>query len=118
MHRWSATESAENVTLKGGETQPSLEGDFIALTVADSGSGIAPDILPKVFDPFFTTKQGAKGTGLGLSQVHGFVHQSGGTVALNSELGRGTSVTLYLPLLTVPMTLPFARCHIIFTLMR
>ncbi|HZB37471.1 MAG TPA: PAS domain S-box protein [Beijerinckiaceae bacterium] len=91
------TITAENVTLKGGETQPSLEGDFIALTVADSGSGIAPDILPKVFDPFFTTKQGAKGTGLGLSQVHGFVHQSGGTVALNSELGRGTSVTLYLP---------------------
>jgi hypothetical protein len=54
-------------------------------------------VLPKVFDPFFTTKQADKGSGLGLSQVHGFAHQSGGTVTIESELGRGTTITLYLP---------------------
>ena len=74
-----------------------LEGEFVALTVADTGQGIPPDILAKVFDPFFTTKPDGKGTGLGLSQVHGFVHQSGGTVAIQSEIGQGTRVTLYLP---------------------
>ena len=56
-----------------------------------------PDILAKVFDPFFTTKGEGKGTGLGLSQVHGFVHQSGGGIAIASEMGQGTRITLYLP---------------------
>ena len=56
-----------------------------------------PDILAKVFDPFFTTKGEGKGTGLGLSQVHGFVHQSGGSVTIASEMGQGTRITLYLP---------------------
>jgi CheY-like chemotaxis protein len=65
--------------------------------MSDTGSGIAPDLLSKVFDPFFTTKQADKGSGLGLSQVHGFAHQSGGTVTIESELGKGTTVTLYLP---------------------
>jgi CheY-like chemotaxis protein len=65
--------------------------------VSDTGTGIPPDVLAKVFDPFFTTKGADKGTGLGLSQVHGFAHQSGGTVTIASELGRGTRVTLYLP---------------------
>src|SRR6185437_16325440 len=74
-----------------------LEGEFVAVTVADTGCGIAPDVLPKVFDPFFTTKDVDKGSGLGLSQVHGFAHQSGGSVVIASELGRGTRVTLYLP---------------------
>jgi PAS domain S-box-containing protein len=91
------TITAENVRLRAGDTPQKLEGDFVALTVADSGCGIAADILPKVFDPFFTTKQRTKGTGLGLSQVHGFAHQSGGTVIVQSELGKGTRVTLYLP---------------------
>jgi PAS domain S-box-containing protein len=91
------TITAENVTLRAEDTPQHLEGDFVALTVADTGCGIAADILPKVFDPFFTTKQRTKGTGLGLSQVHGFAHQSGGTVVVDSELGRGTRVTLYLP---------------------
>jgi CheY-like chemotaxis protein len=54
-------------------------------------------VLPKVFDPFFTTKGVNKGSGLGLSQVHGFAHQSGGTVAIDSKLGHGTTVTIYLP---------------------
>jgi PAS domain S-box-containing protein len=89
--------AAENVALSRADTRAGLEGDFVALRVSDTGSGIAPDLLPKVFDPFFTTKQANKGSGLGLSQVYGFVHQSGGTVTIDSALGRGTTVTLYLP---------------------
>jgi PAS domain S-box-containing protein len=73
------------------------EGDFVAVSVEDSGQGIAPDVLNKVFDPFFTTKPVGKGTGLGLSQVHGFAHQAGGTVRVESELGKGTKVTILLP---------------------
>src|SRR5215218_8104133 len=91
------TVTAENVQLQKDDAGQNLEGDFVALTVADTGSGIAPDILPKVFDPFFTTKQVNKGTGLGLSQVYGFAHQSGGTVTIDSTFGEGTRVTLYLP---------------------
>jgi PAS domain S-box-containing protein len=71
--------------------------DFVAISVEDSGQGIAPDVLDKIFDPFFTTKPVGKGTGLGLSQVHGFAHQAGGTVRVESELGRGTKVTILLP---------------------
>jgi CheY-like chemotaxis protein len=91
------TISAENVTLSPEQTPAGLQGEFVALSMADTGYGIAPDILPLVFDPFFTTKGPNKGSGLGLSQVHGFAHQSGGTIAITSELGRGTCVTLYLP---------------------
>src|SRR5690242_10696450 len=72
-------------------------GDFVAVSVADTGQGIAPDVLGKIFDPFFTTKPVGKGTGLGLSQVHGFAHQAGGTVSVQSELGKGTRVTILLP---------------------
>ena len=72
-------------------------GDFVAIQVEDSGTGIPPDVVAKVFDPFFTTKPVGKGTGLGLSQVHGFAHQAGGTVAVESELGKGTKLTIYLP---------------------
>ena len=89
--------SAENVTLTGTELPARLAGDFVAVTVADTGTGIAPDVLPKIFDPFFTTKQVNKGTGLGLSQVHGFVHQSGGSLAIDTRLGEGTRISLYLP---------------------
>jgi PAS domain S-box-containing protein len=73
------------------------ERDFVAISVEDPGQGIAPDVLDKIFDPFFTTKPVGKGTGLGLSQVHGFAHQAGGTVRVESELGRGTRVTILLP---------------------
>jgi PAS domain S-box-containing protein len=72
-------------------------GDFVAVSVADAGVGIAPDVLAKIFDPFFTTKPVGKGTGLGLSQVHGFAYQAGGSVKVESELGKGTKVTILLP---------------------
>jgi PAS domain S-box-containing protein len=72
-------------------------GDYVAVSVGDTGTGIAPDVLSKIFDPFFTTKPIGKGTGLGLSQVHGFAHQAGGTVKVVSELGKGTTITILLP---------------------
>ncbi len=81
------------------------DGDYVAMSVEDTGAGIAPDVLNKIFDPFFTTKPIGKGTGLGLSQVHGFAHQAGGTVKVASELGRGTTITILLPRReTAPMT--------------
>ena len=91
------TITSENLALRGDETAEHLEGDFLALKIADTGGGIAPDILSKVFEPFFTTKPVNKGTGLGLSQVYGFTRQSGGTTAIASEPGIGTAVTIYLP---------------------
>ena len=93
----AVTLSAENTSLSKRSVSAGLEGDFVSLTVADIGQGMPPDILAKVFDPFFTTKGVGKGTGLGLSQVHGFVHQSGGTVEIDSKLDGGTRVTIYLP---------------------
>src|SRR6266436_229531 len=72
-------------------------GEYVAVSVTDTGTGIAPDLLSKIFDPFFTTKPVGKGTGLGLSQVHGFAHQAGGTVSVSSEMRKGTSVAICLP---------------------
>ena len=84
--------TAENVLLRRGDVPEKIEGEFVVLRITDTGSGIAPDVLAKVFDPFFTTKSLTKGSGLGLSQVHGFAHQSGGTVAIESQLGKGIPV--------------------------
>jgi CheY-like chemotaxis protein len=72
-------------------------GPYVMVAVTDVGGGIAPGLLKQVFDPFFTTKPVGKGTGLGLSMVYGFAKQSGGHVRIYSELGRGTTVKLYLP---------------------
>lgn len=72
-------------------------GQYVVLTVSDTGAGMAPDVVAKAFDPFFTTKAVGKGSGLGLSQVFGFVKQSGGHVKVYSEVGHGTAVKIYLP---------------------
>jgi PAS domain S-box-containing protein len=97
--------SARNVTLELGDATDDLEGEFVAVTMDDDGTGIPRDVLPKVFEPFFTTKPAGKGTGLGLSQVYGFAHQSGGSVTIESAVGRGTSITLYLPRSRRPITM-------------
>ncbi|MHC2336681.1 ATP-binding protein [Bradyrhizobium sp. USDA 4454] len=86
-------------------------GDYVAIALIDNGQGIAEADLAKVFEPFFTTKDVGKGTGLGLSMVYGFVKQSNGHIALDSEVGRGTRVMLYLPRAAVasPAAVPERR---------
>jgi PAS domain S-box-containing protein len=73
-------------------------GLYVWIALGDTGSGMPPDVVARVFEPFFTTKTGGRGTGLGLSMVYGFAKQSGGTVKIESEVGRGTTVSLFLPL--------------------
>ena len=72
-------------------------GDYVMMTVTDTGTGMPPDVLAHVFEPFFTTKEIGKGTGLGLSMIYGFAKQSGGHAKIYSEVGHGTTVRLYLP---------------------
>ena len=88
---------AKPITLKGEASEEGLSGEFVAIRVADTGHGIASEVLGRVFEPFFTTKEVGKGTGLGLSQVYGFAKQSGGTATITSAEGRGAVITIYLP---------------------
>ncbi|WP_256806254.1 AAA family ATPase [Bradyrhizobium sp. Bra64] len=87
-----------NVSFDADDSGPEgIRGDFILVTVSDTGAGIPLAIRDKIFEPFFTTKELGKGTGLGLSMVYGFIKQSGGHIRIDSEEGRGTTISLYLP---------------------
>ena len=73
------------------------QGEYVRIEIADSGSGMSPEVLRRAFEPFYTTKPTGQGTGLGLSMAYGFVKQSGGEIVLRSKIGAGTSVCIYLP---------------------
>lgn len=93
------TITARNTQIDGvaADRQDVAPGDYVLLCVADTGDGMTEDALSRAFEPFFTTKDIGKGTGLGLSMVHGFAHQSGGYAEIDTELGQGTTIGLYLP---------------------
>jgi signal transduction histidine kinase/ActR/RegA family two-component response regulator len=91
---------AANIRLTEAELDPGEEaspGDYVVITLSDSGEGMDPETLARAMEPFFTTKANGKGSGLGLSMVYGFVRQSNGRLRLDSDPGRGTRVSLYLP---------------------
>jgi PAS domain S-box-containing protein len=89
--------SARNMSSSETSLPAPLQGEFVALALRDTGTGISAEIRSKIFEPFFTTKAVDKGTGLGLSQVYGFAHNAGGTVTVASQVGEGTTITIYLP---------------------
>ena len=87
--------AASNIWARGKPN--GLEGEFVSLSVSDTGAGISKDVIARVFEPFFTTKEEGKGTGLGLSQVNGFATACGGTATVESRVGHGTTVAIYMP---------------------
>jgi signal transduction histidine kinase len=94
--RVTITTTVEEVVTR--EAMPDLPpGRYAVLAVADTGVGMQEDVRVRAIEPFFTTKEVGKGSGFGLSQVHGLVHQSGGTMIIDSAPGKGTTVRLYLP---------------------
>ena len=103
------SEGRITITVRPVEEMPAVRrhaavmAPYVALSIADTGSGIPADQIDRIFEPFFTTKGVGQGTGLGLSQVFGFVKQSGGQVIVESEVGQGTTFTLYLPRATAPL---------------
>jgi signal transduction histidine kinase/CheY-like chemotaxis protein len=117
----------ERVAEQGPHPDDPAPGDYVVVSVSDTGTGIPEDLLSKVFEPFFTTKPHGKGTGLGLSQVYGFIKQSGGQVRIASAPNSGTTVSLYLPKAVgaapaeaqdtgpapVPVPAPRGRLHVV-----
>lgn len=92
----------ETVTQAATRPEDPEPGDYVVLTIQDSGHGMPPDVHAKAFEPFFTTKDVGKGSGLGLAQVFGFAKQSGGGVAIETAVGKGTAVKVYLPGMRTP----------------
>jgi CheY-like chemotaxis protein len=92
------TVATRNIGISDQQRPPELtERDYVAISVTDTGSGMTQEVAAKAFEPFFTTKAVDQGTGLGLSQVLGFAQQSGGEVRIDTRLGRGTTITIFLP---------------------
>jgi two-component system cell cycle sensor histidine kinase/response regulator CckA len=91
------TLETRDVTFGPGDHPEIPPGHYVALIVTDTGTGIPEDVLPHIFEPFFTTKPTGQGTGLGLSMVEGIVRQSGGTIHVESKVGKGTRFTIHLP---------------------
>ncbi len=87
----------ERCDLAEGEVSDVPAGHHVRISIHDTGAGMSPEVVARVFEPFFTTKPQGKGTGLGLSQVYGFAQQSGGGVSLDSVVGEGTTIAIYLP---------------------
>ncbi|HET9397796.1 MAG TPA: ATP-binding protein, partial [Sphingomicrobium sp.] len=91
------TISSRNVSMEANEVGDIRAGEYLVIEVTDTGCGMTTEVRERAFEPFFTTKAVGKGTGLGLSQIFGFAHQSGGEVGIESEVGKGTTVSIYLP---------------------
>jgi len=89
--------STQNERLAANQVGDIRAGEYVKISVTDTGCGMSRDVLERAFEPFFTTKPVGKGTGLGLSQIFGFAHQSGGEVGIESTVGKGTTVSIYLP---------------------
>ena len=92
----------ENLNVTANEVGDIRAGEYVRISVSDTGCGMTPEVLDRAFEPFFTTKPVGKGTGLGLSQIFGFAHQSGGEVGIESQVGKGTTVSIYLPRTEAP----------------
>jgi PAS domain S-box-containing protein len=93
----SLATALRSINARTAASYSAAAGDYVVVTVSDTGAGMSAEILGKVFEPFFTTKEVGKGTGLGLSQVYGFAKQSGGFVSIESTVGKGTTVSIHLP---------------------
>jgi len=101
----------KQVTIEPGQKTPMPDiepGAWLQLTIADTGTGIQPEVLPHIFEPFYTTKEPGSGSGLGLAQVYGIVGQHGGHVDVKTEWGQGTTFTIYMPVLTTNPLMPLA----------
>jgi CheY-like chemotaxis protein len=103
--------ATEQVTLDEAHARVNPEaraGEFVCLSVSDTGTGIAPEVLPRIFEPFFTTKEVGKGTGLGLATVYGIIKQHQGWLEVSSQLGEGSTFKVFLPAIPTPVRLAAA----------